>query len=124
MKRICTLTLVVLGLHVSGCLQTENTASLYGESGGGAGFEAARTILNRSCSASSCHPEMATAGEQAYIDIGRVIPGDPDNSPIYFRLIGSSSPRSESKSMPQSGAALTNDEIQTIYTWVQNATGN
>lgn len=51
---------------------------------------------------------------------GLMVKGDPANSQIYYRLIGSTGGPGP-KDMPQSGGALSASDIATIHDFIQNA---
>ena len=58
-----------------------------------------------------------------FIAQGLLIPGDPENSRIYYRIRGSSGPNGD-KNMPDDGSTtpLSTDDLTAIATWVTNAT--
>lgn len=80
-------------------------------------------LLNSSCGISGCH-DPATASDGViltnYTDIiatADVRPGNPAGSDLYEVLVETD----PAKRMPPagSGVSLTNDQINTIYTWIQ-----
>lgn len=73
-------------------------------------------ILENNCS--SCH-EYATLTDQQLVASGLIVPGDPLNSPIYYRLINSAGTRG-SKNMPRVGAALSAAEIAVLDDWIRS----
>ena len=73
-------------------------------------------VFIASCSGSGCH-SFQSLSETELISSGRVVVGDPLNSSIYYRLIGSEG--SGIKNMPLTGGSLTDDELDLIYTWIQ-----
>lgn len=112
------LALAMFGI-LAGCMQTNNSnsrdATIYsGE--GSAEFLEAREVLVTSCS--SCHV-WATQSEAEMIASGRIVPGDPENSPVYYRLIGSSGGLGP-KDMPV-GSNLSSSDRNAIKTWIENA---
>ena len=108
---------------LSSCLQTENSnsqdASLYGTPTTGGEitlYSQVQEVFIASCSGSGCH-SFQSLSETELISSGRVVVGDPLNSSIYYRLIGSEG--SGIKNMPLTGGSLTDDELDLIYTWIQ-----
>lgn len=106
---------LIIGAALSGCLQTENSSSMDGFVPVGEGLfgEVNQVFVNR-CSA-PCH-DFSTYNEQFFIDTGRLIPGDPENSPIYYRIIGSMGPNG-TKNMPTFGT-ISPSERDLIYNWI------
>ena len=102
------------------CLQTENSSSEDAGTytpGETEEFKAAKVVFQQYCT--SCHQHSYQSfSEQDFVDQGLVVPGDSDNSELYFRLIGSSSPRGP-KDMPQDGPLYQND-MAIIKTWIDN----
>lgn len=85
-------------------------------------------LLNSSCGVSGCH-DPATASDNViltnYTDImatADVRPGDPTGSDLYEVLVETD----PDKKMPPpgSGISLTNDQINLIYTWIQQGAQN
>ena len=76
-------------------------------------------IFENSCN--DCHAEGGSYTEQllmeypAVIDDGHVIPGDPDNSELYKRLLG---PTENGLQMPWNRDPLPPDQIETIRQWI------
>lgn len=119
--RIFTLSLLLLTVVFgqTGC-QTENSSSqdagTYG--GGSAAFSAAKAILTNSCA--SCHL-YHTMSESQLVSSGAIVAGNPEASPLYYRLTGSSGgPVGAAKNMP-TGGSLSVSQIATIYDWITNA---
>ncbi|HMN69060.1 MAG TPA: hypothetical protein PKC28_11020 [Bdellovibrionales bacterium] len=113
--------LLALGfcLTLVSCLQTENSSvtddsTFSGE--GTAEYRAAKAVMTENCA--GCHA-YHTLSEAALIDQGLMIAGDPENSPLYFRLIGSAGPQGP-KDMPQSGG-MSEDRVATIRAWIETA---
>lgn len=98
-------------LAFTACLQTENSSSLDADM---IGNELYVKILVENCS--SCHSEVLLTDE-ALIDVGWVVPGDPENSKIYYRLAGSSGFLGP-KDMP-TGGALLDSELEAIRSWIE-----
>lgn len=105
--------LVLLILSLCSCLQTENSNSLdddlYSDN------DAVRMIISQNCAA--CHVYHAQSDAELMAS-GLVIPGDPENSKLYYRLVGSTGGNGP-KNMPTSGA-LTFTELTIIKEWIQN----
>lgn len=93
-----------------------NGMDLSSTSGAGAVQIGTQQILERSCA--SCH-DYATLTDQQLVASGLIVPGDPENSPIYYRLINSAGARG-SKNMPKSGAALTKAEVAVLEDWIRS----
>ena len=106
-----------LFLFASGCLQTENSSSTDSIVSGSPEFLAAVSVLSANCF--SCHDEFNKT-EDELITAGFVIPGDHQNSSIYYRLRNSSGPLGD-KNMPLVGS-LSTEDIQTIATWIDSIT--
>lgn len=95
------------------CLQTENSSSGDGPAPeGNLEFLAANEVLLNNCT--GCHI-YHTQTQQELIDDGLVIPGDINNSRLYYRIVGSLGPNG-TKNMPISGAA----ELQILADWITN----
>jgi hypothetical protein len=114
--------ILLLTMPVTGCFQTENSSSqdagTYGNVDGTADFLAVRTIFSQSCGGASCHG-YHTQTELQLKTAGLFIANDPDNSKLYYRLVGSSG-SSGPKNMP-SGGALSSSDVQQIRYWILNA---
>ncbi len=109
----------ISSFFLSGCLQTENSSSTDGGPNltGTPEFIAAVTVMAAKCT--SCHyHDYHTKTEQQLLDQGLVVPGDPENSLIYYRLTGSAGPGGP-KNMPQD-VALTAGELATMVTWINS----
>ena len=69
-----------------------------------------------------CHGESGTFKETLYIEynnlieVGSVIPNNPDESELYRRLLPSTDP---SKRMPSGQPPLSDDAIATIRQWIE-----
>ncbi len=116
------LAILILMGSLSSCLQTENSstfdADMYGSIGGGSPeFIAARMIFTQSCN--GCHA-YHTQTEAQLAASGLIVAGNPEASPIYYRLIGSSGAMGP-KDMP-TGGALSSAELIQIRTWIENGT--
>ncbi len=114
------LGIFILSLALSGCFQTENSsaqdAAFADDPNSTPEFRAARLILSQECA--SCH-DYHTKSEAQLIEDGDIIAGDPDNSPIYFRLQGASSPNDPGeKDMPQNDSISLND-VAKIKVWIE-----
>jgi hypothetical protein len=87
-----------------GCMQTENSSSqdafMYAD-GGSPEFNASKMILSQSCGG-NCH-WYHTYSESRLIAEGLVVAGDADNSPLFYRISGSSGPNGP-KNMPSGGS--------------------
>jgi len=117
--RFVILILILVG-GIVGCLQTENTSSLDADQYSGVvseEFAVARKIFKQSC-ANGCHAYHAMS-ETQLIAAGVLVPGSPEASQIYYRLDGSSGSLGP-KDMPQEGAFLSTEEIESIEEWVNS----
>ncbi len=109
-------------LSVTGCLlQTENSnsgdAALANAS---LEFAVVQEIFLSKCT--SCHRhDFHTMSEAELVATGQVVAGDIDNSKIYYRCIGSSSPLGP-KNMPTVGAPLTSTELEAMEDWINSLT--
>lgn len=83
------------------------------------------TILDTNCA--KCHgPESQSLGSinyitnlDALIKNGKVVPGDPNNSPIWRRLTSTDAPMPPPSEMQQPS----DDEVATIETWIAECAG-
>jgi mono/diheme cytochrome c family protein len=120
MRKRCLPLLLLCLLSVS-CLQTENSSSsdggFAGENNNSPEFEAARLVFSQSCT--GCHSFHAQS-EAQLIASGEVLPGDAENSPVYYRMQGSTG-LNGSKNMPQNGSISTTD-VETVATWINGIT--
>ena len=79
----------------------------------------AYTILEKNCSL--CHGEHGSFTEDlvlehtSLIENGAIVPGNPDASEFYTRLIEDTP---EKPRMPWGGAALSESALETIYQWI------
>lgn len=97
-----------------GCLQTENSSSLDGAPPDGSPeFLAASEVFLNKCS--GCH-DYHTLSETEFVSLGLAIPGDPENSEVYYRIIGSSGPNG-TKNMPSVGS-ISAPEVAIISNWI------
>lgn len=118
MIRLAVLSLVIL--TASSCMQTENSNSLDADtfgSGGSPEFVAAKMVFSNSC-AGTCH-EFHTKTEAELKALNYFTAGDPENSPLYYRINGSTGPRG-AKNMPLGGSVSAGDR-NLIKIWIQNA---
>ncbi len=107
--------MILMCVLSTGCLQTENSSSFDGAAPDGSPeFLVANEILINKCSA--CHQEYTSYNESDYVTVNLAVPGDPVNSEIYYRIIGSSGPNGM-KNMPTAGS-ITAGEVQAIFDWV------
>jgi uncharacterized membrane protein len=114
------LPLFLIALASSSCVQSENSnsqdADTYSEIGGSPGFSSVRSILRQNCA--NCH-SYHTFTEEQLVTAGALKKGDPANSSIYYRLVGSTQGGGP-KNMP-TGGTLTFSDLQLIETWIENA---
>lgn len=116
--------LIVLLSAFIGC-QTYNANTFdkdnYGNSDliGGPNFKASYKILQNKCMNCHTHAQWSeyTHKDDWTVHGGRVINGDPDNSPLINRIINYGGSSSD---MPQGGQALTSDEFQKLVDWVKD----
>lgn len=96
-------------------MQTENSSTEDEATyGGGSDLPSrARQIMGTNCV--PCHAYHQQTDAQL-VSSGRILPGDPENSPIYYRIIGSDGPRTP-KDMPQGGAVSAPDR-DVIKNWI------
>lgn len=84
-----------------------------------AGFASVQAIFQRNCA--GCHGGARPKGGysvtsyQGVMGGGKVVPGDPDNSPLVKYLTGELQPR-----MPASRPPLPDEQIAAIKTWIKN----
>lgn len=100
-----------------GCLQTENSSSGDGflPTGGSEAFNAANQVITNRCN--TCHHiGWAVLTEDWFINEGYVLPGDPEASPLYYRIQGSLGPLGP-KTMPTVGT-ITAGEREILYNWI------
>jgi mono/diheme cytochrome c family protein len=118
----------LLCLAFSSCLvQTDNSVNgdkqAFGNPpSGSTNFAAASAIFKQNCM--PCHASnYASWTEGQFVTSGAVIPQQPMNSRLYQRLRGSNAGGAGPEDMPQNGAALSPDDLQTIRTWIQGISG-
>lgn len=103
------------------CVQTENSnsqdADTYSDLGGHAGFAQSRAIFRQACA--NCH-SFHTMSEEQMVNQGVLKLGDSAGSPIYFRLVGALAGPGP-RTMPSSGATLSDSELRTIQSWIDGA---
>jgi uncharacterized membrane protein len=111
----------------TGCkVQTENSSSTDGDTVAGSNdFLIVNQILTSRCK--SCHEfhsqtetELQTATLCPTAAKPCVAAGQPEQSPLYYRLIGSVGGDGP-KNMPF-GSIISSDETQFIYDWIKNIT--
>jgi mono/diheme cytochrome c family protein len=115
---------VIFASISSGCgVQTENSSSQdaknYAPTTGAndsVEFVAAKAIFASNCN--GCHT-FHTMTEAQMIASGRLVPGNPEGSSIYYRLIGSTGSGGP-KNMPQAGSISATD-VSAIRTWIANS---
>jgi uncharacterized membrane protein len=84
-------------------------------------FQRAYGIIQQRCT--SCHTSPVHSGwgtyttSQMWIDTGRVVAGDSQNSPLVRRIWNSGNTDSN---MPQGQGPLANDEYDAIVEWIDN----
>lgn len=106
------LFLIVLMFYLAGCVQAENSNSqdqFLNNDGTVSG------IFSQNCA--NCHA-YHTQTEEQLIDLGLVLPGDPENSKIYYRLVGSAGSFGP-KDMPV-GGSLSPSELEQVRLWIEN----
>lgn len=118
MRLLSWIFLCVVSLFASGCLQTENSNSDDATATGTPQFIAAVSVLSSNCI--GCHEEFQNKTADELVASGFVIPGDPENSSIYYRMRNSAGSEGP-KTMPPSGA-LSAEDIQAISTWIESIT--
>ncbi|MCB0412243.1 MAG: hypothetical protein KDD22_06935 [Bdellovibrionales bacterium] len=109
MKFVGPLLIFATLIFQSGCLQTENSSTLDAAAGSGDSYD----ILDEKCSA--CH-DFHTKTEVELQNLGLVVAGSAETSPIYYRLVGSSGSGGP-KDMPSSGS-ITSSELEAIKAWI------
>ena len=106
-----------------GCGPVENSSvldkSLYGNanSNASAQFKAVLTAMKK---CQKCHGEWLSFQEADFISTGLVVPGDPQNSMLYYRNINATS-NSGPKNMPNLGLPpLSTTELNSLITWISS----
>jgi uncharacterized membrane protein len=86
---------------------------------GGVNFRESYAILQKRCN--TCHRHSQWAGytnKQDFVtNENLVIPGDPNNSQLIYRIINHGGASSD---MPQGGQALPSSEYQKLVEWVSD----
>lgn len=88
-------------------------------SGGGGStdkFPQVRSVIQTSCS--SCHSSWGSASSSFFVSSGLVVKGNPEASPLYYRLSGTTGGAGP-KNMPQSAPALNSASQDLIKDWIQ-----
>lgn len=116
-RTVSLIFVLISAFSFASCVQTENSSSqdagLYGNSGGGSAFQAARTIIGQNCVPCHSYHSMSEAG---LIAAGVLVARDPVNSKIFYRLVGSDGVNGP-KTMPQ-GSSLSAADVATIRNWI------
>lgn len=82
-----------------------------------------QSIIIGNCTESGCHASGSDSPGSlvTFEEIQkRVSPGDPRNSQLYERVVG----KSGSIMPPSSRTPLTNDQIRSIYIWIEQGAKN
>lgn len=88
-------------------------------------FVAAKAYFDSKCvschSAGGTYPNLSGLTESKALQEGWVVKGSPNDSPLYYRLVGSLAPENPSrpKNMPQ-GSSNSASEIQVVADWINN----
>jgi hypothetical protein len=84
-------------------------------------FSAVATILKNQCAGCHYHSSWAGVSDPAQLKQAKwVVPGQPEASGLYMRLIGSEGSGSNfSKDMPQGGSAISPADRALIKRWIQ-----
>lgn len=88
-----------------------------------AAFEKVQAVIASNCA--SCHGANGSAtnlqlgSSQEFIQAGLVVPGNPGNSKLIFRLKNYLDGSSSNNNMPPSGE-ISSEDYQTLYSWVLN----
>ncbi len=85
---------------------------------GGFNFKSVVPTLIDKCASCHTHFNWYEYGEMDYITQGLVVPGDVQNSPIYFRL-KKSNQGSGPRNMPL-GSDISNEELVKLEAWINN----
>lgn len=72
------------------------------------------SIVAANCA--SCHADFNNLTSAGWISRNLVIPGDPENSPLYYRLNGSLGSKGP-KNMPL-GSSLTSADVEFVRDWI------
>ena len=83
---------------------------------------AAKAVIDSKCL--GCHNgsiavNFAGMNNSKAISSGWIVPKDPANSKLYYRLQGSVSSNPASKNMPENGS-ISSAEVQAVYDWIAN----
>lgn len=92
-------------------MQTENSNSQDSTVWGTGG---ARAVIATHCA--QCH-DYHTLSNSDLVGQGLVVAGDPENSQLYYRILGSDGSRGP-KNMPQ-GGSMSQGDRDTIKAWIQ-----
>jgi uncharacterized membrane protein len=119
MRKIFLILICLISLAAfNGCMDIENTsthdANTYGQVSNPF-FAQAKEVFRVNCT--PCHSYQGLS-EAQLIDTGLIIPGNAENSQLYYRLrnsAGSNGP----KNMPTWGS-LTTSDIQLIRDWIDS----
>jgi mono/diheme cytochrome c family protein len=85
---------------------------------GGAEFRVAFPILRDRCASCHQHQDWSTyTDEEKWVEVGKVDPGNPDNSDVVTRIINYGNADSD---MPPDSGALSDEEFEAIKVWVES----
>jgi mono/diheme cytochrome c family protein len=79
-------------------------------------FGQSQIVINNSCV--GCHKEISGAKESDFVTLGWVVPGNPEASKLYYKMIGANVSGETLGDMPLKGNPVAADDLQTIHQWI------
>lgn len=76
-----------------------------------------------SCHTSSIHSKWLNyVSNNDWVNNGEVVAGEPENSKLLHRMINTpaSEANGEVRNMPQGGSAISDEDYQTLRSWIEN----
>lgn len=83
-------------------------------------FGQSQIVINNSCV--SCHKEVSGLKEADFVKLGWVVPGNANESKLYYKLMGTEVAGEPTPDMPLKGNPLSADDIQTLRQWINQMT--
>lgn len=124
-------TVFVCILFFQNCGAPQHTGGIGSSSNSSLMFESAQSVITKKCVAchnSSTGRNFDFSSESQFIQSNLVLPGNPQNSKLIYRLKranakASTDPAVLIQNMPPN-SALSEDEFQTIYSWIEKMPTN
>jgi mono/diheme cytochrome c family protein len=83
-------------------------------------FGQSQIVINNSCV--GCHKEVSGLKEADFVTIGWVVPGNADESKLYYKLIGTDVAGEPAGDMPLKGSPVSKADSDTLRQWINQMT--